>query len=119
VATSNPVCGVVGAALLFGVPGASRSSDIAGAEDTELRGNVALLGRLGRNGLTPTSRLPLDLLIHIRVAIVANTITAIIMPTIAPAERGCEEPELLALEPASEVRLGIFAKVEKEGSNDM
>ena len=41
------------------------------------------------------------------------------MPTIAPIGNLREEPELEAPEPASEVRLGMFAKVEKEGWNVM
>jgi hypothetical protein len=45
------------------------------------------------------------------------TITAITMPTIAPTERLCEEWE--SPEVVSEVRLGIVAKVENEGSNVM
>lgn len=42
------------------------------------------------------------------------------MPTTAPAERLYEEWELRAPVPiVREVRLGIVAKVEKEGSNEM
>jgi hypothetical protein len=67
-------------------------------------------------------RLSLDLLFcfHLRVAKdtkLTIAITTIIMPTIAPIGNLREEPESPA--PASEVRLGIFAKVEKEGWNVM
>lgn len=65
-------------------------------------------------------RLLLGLFFRIRLAKktqMKNAITATIMPTIAPIEKRCEE--LLSLVPVSEVRLGIVAKVENEGSNVM
>lgn len=67
-------------------------------------------------------RLPSGLFFRIRLARYTQptiTITAIIMPAIAPAERRCEEPEWLAPVPVTEVRLGIVAKEENEGWNEM
>ena len=69
-------------------------------------------------------RLSLDLffLFHLRATKVTqpiNDTTTIIMPTIAPAERLCEELEVWASVPVvSEVRLGIVANVENEGWNE-
>lgn len=69
-------------------------------------------------------RLSLDLLLcfHLRVAKdikLTSAIATTIIPTIAPIGNLREEPELEDPEPASEVRLGIVARVEKEGWNVM
>lgn len=68
-------------------------------------------------------RLSLDLFFFLRIRctkatqLVTTTITTITMPTIAPFERLWEEWE--SPETVSEVRLGMVAKVENEGSNVM
>ena len=70
-------------------------------------------------------RLSLDIfsLFHFRAindTQLTSAITAIIMPTIAPGERLREERELGTGVPVViEVRLGIVAKVENDGSNEM